>query len=212
MILKSLERLSDRGQDQLLDWLRLRSRSAQSARPVAPRLIVTASESFDARVPSGGLRAELAQQLGNWPIDLAPLSSRPLDVGLLCADYCSQRPGYRIDPTVMWRLLTYHWPDNVRELKAHLEALYVGERDGAPMRPEAPLPVKESAMLRRFTPSSVAQARLTRDELVHLLDAHGYAIAPVAYACGIPVMALYMWLEQWKLEIEPHHLGLGAHA
>src|SRR5690606_33206340 len=75
----------------------------------------------------GKFRSDLYYRLNVFPIEMAPLRERPQDIPLLARHFMEKnrhqfkRPCQEIDRDSMERLLGYHWPGNIRELKNIIE-------------------------------------------------------------------------------------------
>jgi transcriptional regulator with PAS, ATPase and Fis domain len=82
-------------------------------------------------VENGQFRADLWYRLNVIAITLPPLRERREDIQLLAKHFLDRlsvregKPGLRLAPEVMERLIRYDWPGNVRELSNEIERLIV---------------------------------------------------------------------------------------
>ena len=94
---------------------------------VDSRIITATNTNLQEEVKKGTFREDLYYRLLGLPIILPPLSERENDIILLASfflkDFCSENKLERLEfsPSARNKLLTYHYPGNVRELKAIVE-------------------------------------------------------------------------------------------
>ncbi|MBT3242998.1 MAG: sigma-54-dependent Fis family transcriptional regulator [Bacteroidetes bacterium] len=94
---------------------------------VDSRIITATNKNLQEEVKKGTFREDLYYRLLGLPIILPPLSERENDIILLASfflkDFCSENKLERLEfsPSARNKLLTYHYPGNVRELKAIVE-------------------------------------------------------------------------------------------
>jgi formate hydrogenlyase transcriptional activator len=75
----------------------------------------------------GRFRSDLFYRLHVFPIEVPPLRERPQDIPLLARHFIEKnrlefkRPCQDIDEPSLNKLLEYHWPGNIRELKNIIE-------------------------------------------------------------------------------------------
>ena len=105
--------------------------------PFDVRLVVATHRNLAAEVAAGRFREDLYYRLLGLPIELPPLRQRGQDILLLAEHFMStfcklnQLPIRPFSTEARQRLLEYHFPGNVRELKAVVELAAVladGER------------------------------------------------------------------------------------
>lgn len=95
--------------------------------PLDVRLIVATNRDLTDGVRTGAFREDLYYRLIGLPIRLPPLRERESDILLLAkhflAEFCmdNHRPLLGIGTDAMDKLLRYHYPGNVRELKAVIQ-------------------------------------------------------------------------------------------
>jgi DNA-binding NtrC family response regulator len=95
------------------------------------RVIAATNRDLGRMVENGQFRADLWYRLNVIAIALPPLRERREDIPLLVEHFLGRlsaregKPGLRLAPEVMERLIQYDWPGNVRELANELERLVV---------------------------------------------------------------------------------------
>ncbi len=91
------------------------------------RIIAATNSDLAKAMSEGKFRSDLYYRLNVFPIEMAPLRERPQDIPLLARHFMEKnrhqfkRPCQEIDRDSMERLLGYHWPGNIRELKNIIE-------------------------------------------------------------------------------------------
>ena len=97
------------------------------ARTVNVRVIAATNRDLRAAVAEGGFRADLFYRVAVFPIDVPPLRARREDIPLLVWYFLGQLGGTlgksieKVPRGVLDRLIAYHWPGNIRELRNVLE-------------------------------------------------------------------------------------------
>lgn len=95
------------------------------------RVIAATHKSLLEEVKSGNFRQDLYYRLLGLPIELPPLRERGKDILLLTKffmkNFCKENniPRPKLDETAKQKLLKYHYPGNIRELKAVVELAIV---------------------------------------------------------------------------------------
>jgi DNA-binding NtrC family response regulator len=96
--------------------------------PLDCRVVLASNQSLDALVSSGRLMSDLRWRIGEFVIEIPPLAGRAVDVAALSYYFLDEvraelgRPGpVLFDPGALERLVTYHWPGNVRQLRGVVE-------------------------------------------------------------------------------------------
>jgi len=95
------------------------------------RIIAATNRELQAEVVAGRFRSDLFFRLNVVPLTVPPLRERPTDIPMLVAYFLarfSKKFGRKIDGVTretMDRLVTYHWPGNIRELQNIVERAVV---------------------------------------------------------------------------------------
>jgi DNA-binding NtrC family response regulator len=160
IFIRGLERMTLRKQSALFRHLDARNAARTFGAPDSSsqdvRLIVAGCTSLIDAVSTGRFRADLFYRVNTVHIPIKPLWERPQDVPVLLGRFmrstaaAQRRSTPLISTEAMRRLMSYSWPDNVRELKAVADDLMMHqasvvdprvlpprilqETDGAPRR------------------------------------------------------------------------------
>jgi DNA-binding NtrC family response regulator len=170
------------------------------------RLIVATNVDLAEEVAAGRFREDLYYRLNVFPIVVPPLRQRSEDIPLLVNHVrikFSRENGVTaptISAETMARLIGYGWPGNVRELENFMERaviMYAG-KSHVPFDP----PLGERAdrqrnLLRVARENSWDLARLEREYILDLLEAHHGHRAEAAAALGIDRRTLYRKLKEY---------------
>ncbi|BAB05545.1 sigma-54-dependent Fis family transcriptional regulator [Halalkalibacterium halodurans] len=98
------------------------------------RLITATNKDLRQLVREGNFREDLYYRLNVFPIALPSLRERKEDIPHLIRYFCQQN-GWELNlsKTLMAKLMSYHWPGNIRELLNILERIFIlsdgGERE-----------------------------------------------------------------------------------
>jgi nitrogen regulation protein NR(I) len=91
------------------------------------RLVTATNRDLAAEITTGGFREDLYYRLNVVPIHLPPLRERREDIHLLVSHFISKfndrlrKEITHIEPQAVERLVSYHWPGNIRELENVIE-------------------------------------------------------------------------------------------
>jgi DNA-binding NtrC family response regulator len=173
------------------------------------RIVAATTVDLTAAVQAGTFRPDLYARIADMVISLPPLRSRTEDVlpllGLFLGD--GSPP---LHPNLAEALVLYHWPFNVRELKAvatelgvrgqghdRLELKLIQHRmvdlslsEGVE---EQPRPEPRAPSVRRTSPPS-------REEVIALLKEHNGVVSELARSAGRSRKQIYRWLTQYELD------------
>ncbi len=107
------------------------------------RLIVATNRDLQSDADTGAFRSDLYYRLNVFPISIPPLRDRREDVAPLTRHFVRRfaekygRPVPLIAPSAIDRLLAYHWPGNIRELRNICERLIIRTRPGEDITSDA---------------------------------------------------------------------------
>jgi DNA-binding NtrC family response regulator len=96
-------------------------------RTVDVRVLAATHRDLERRVKDGLFREDLYYRLGAVPIAIPPLRERTADVGVLCDFFLEQiarelkLPNRRLSAQALYRLQSYEFPGNLRELRNLIE-------------------------------------------------------------------------------------------
>ncbi len=116
--------------------------------PVDVRLIAATHRDLPARIDDGKFREDLYYRLSVFPIEIAPLRSRPEDIAPLVDEFVhriavEKSATLAIASDAMQVLRDYAWPGNVRELANLIERLIVIKPNGVVRARDLPWPIVE---------------------------------------------------------------------
>jgi DNA-binding NtrC family response regulator len=100
---------------------------AERELPLDCRVVFASNQPLAALVSSGRLLSDLRWRIGEFVIEIPPLAGRVVDVAALSYHFLDEArtefgPGpVLFDPCALERLVTYHWPGNVRQLRGVVE-------------------------------------------------------------------------------------------
>lgn len=109
---------------------------SNQAIPIDVRVIVATHRNLAEEVEKGNFREDLYYRLLGLPVEISPLRNRGNDIVLIAKhyidEYCRENKVKKITLTLeaQKKLLAYHYPGNVRELKAVIELACVMSEDG----------------------------------------------------------------------------------
>lgn len=100
------------------------------------RIIAATNQDLKGEMEAGRFRRDLYYRLNVFPLEVAPLRSRPEDIPLLAVHFLEQaaarfhRTRPRLTRADILRLQQYSWPGNVRELQNVVERAVITSRSG----------------------------------------------------------------------------------
>lgn len=98
--------------------------------PVDVRVIAATNRSLEKMVAEGTFREDLYYRINVIPFTIPPLRERKEDIPMLIAHFLNEfnqmyDRDIEMSPVVLNRLMGYHWPGNVRQLKNIIERMIV---------------------------------------------------------------------------------------
>ena len=202
LVLDELPELSTRLQAKLLRVVQegvYRRVGEDRSRRVRARFIATTNRSIQNLLASGALKPDLYYRLCGHRIELAPLRSRPKEVGPLASEI-AHASGYGMTSGAVRLLERQPWPGNVRQLEMVVRLAVASARGGSKIDTVHVAPhVRESDLEGQPHAQSVGRLTSLRDErlaaernaLVHLLEEHDGVVAEAARALGISRQSFY---------------------
>jgi DNA-binding NtrC family response regulator len=186
---------------RVLQERRVRPVGADREAVVDVRIVAATHADLEAECDAGRFRRDLLARLRGAVLRLPALAERPDEI---CTLFHQFLPGRALSPAVATRLLTWPWPENVRELQhvaAYVEAVAPGESivrlEHLPDRMQSPLP--------SATPDTAPLGRKpTTDELIGLLRAHEGNVSHVARQLGLTRVTLYRQIKRAGLNADDY--------
>ena len=202
IVLDELPELSTRLQAKLLRVVQegvYRRVGEDRSRRVRARFIATTNRSVQNILVTGALKPDLYYRLCGHQIELAPLRSRPDEIGPLAVEIASAS---RCDmtPGAIRLLKVQPWPGNVRQLEMVVRLSMASARGGSKIDTGHVLPHLRGSGLHGQTPA-LGEAQLTslraerlaaeRKTLERLLQEYDGVVAEAARALGISRQCFY---------------------
>jgi len=171
--------------------------------PVDVRLIVATNKNLVEEVRAGRFREDLFYRIMGLPVILPPLRERDHDKLLLARhfveEFCSANkiPKKQLTNAAKEKLLAYHYPGNVRELKAVVELAAVMSESGK-------IDADDISFTAARTPADLLDQDLTLEEfnrliIRHYLDRFDGNVIEAARRLDIGKSTVYRLIKEGKL-------------
>jgi len=182
-------------------------------RKIDIRIITATHKNLYTRVREGQFREDLYYRLKVFPIQLPPLRERREDIPILADHFIgriSQKTGKQVSgftPAALRVFMDHHWPGNVRELENAIEHAFVlcnsGDIDlsDLPIEIRQPVTMGECGNMTDPHPQRFRK-KITRDELLDLLDACDWNKAEVGRRVGLSRTAIWKYMKKWDIPLK----------
>ena len=181
-------------------------------RKIDIRIITATHKDLYTRVRDGHFREDLYYRLKVFPIQLPPLRERREDIPLLVDHFIQQmnektgKNVARISQPALRIFMDYPWPGNVRELENAIEHAFVlCDRDQIEDS-DLPLEIRQpdvNGACRDLPPvKSSRRKKMTRTELLDLLDACDWNKAEVGRRVGLSHTAIWKYMKKWDIPLQ----------
>jgi formate hydrogenlyase transcriptional activator len=177
-------------------------------RNVDIRLVAATNQNLEAMVNEGQFRSDLYYRLNVFPIRVPPLRERREDIPLLVRHFmkkCARQMGKRIDTVAeatMQRLMSWHWPGNIRELQNVVERCAI-------MAEDTILRLETDALPAETQPAPRASNSARKAEIEAMLrETNGRVAGPngAAARMGVPVTTLASRIRALRINKHQFHL------
>jgi formate hydrogenlyase transcriptional activator len=173
------------------------------------RLVAATNRDLDKMMENREFRSDLYYRLNVFPIRIPPLRERPEDIPLLVR-YFAQKYGRlmqkqieSIPATAMKKLISWHWPGNIRELENFIERSVILTHGTALQAPIAAL----SNNGRNAAVGSTREAN-ERDQIVRVLKTtNGRIAGPDGAAARMDIKRTTLISRMKKLGIDPRRIS-----
>jgi DNA-binding NtrC family response regulator len=124
---------------RVLEERKLRRLGARNEIDVDVRVLAATNREPDDAVESGHLRSDLFYRLNVFHIHMPPLRTHLEDLPAMAEamlDEMNEKHGRKVSgvaPSILDRMIAYHWPGNARELRNTIERAVILCPDGAPL-------------------------------------------------------------------------------
>jgi DNA-binding NtrC family response regulator len=183
-----------------------------TTRPVkiALRVVSATHQPLEDMVERASFRRDLVARLAGFSIELPPLRSRRIDLGIIVGALLAKLAPTRADkvrftPAAGLALLRYDWPLNTRELEQCLARALVLAGDQTIDVAHLPASISAEKEPVDVVPSSVGAPLSPRDaqlriDLLEQLALHKGNLADVARAMGKARMQLHRWCKRFGID------------
>jgi transcriptional regulator with PAS, ATPase and Fis domain len=168
------------------------------------RIISATHRALETEIEAGAFREDLFYRLNVFPITLPPLRERRDDIGELAAYFLENWGRGRSDlgDAALSRLMSYHWPGNIRELRNVLERATILRPSGTigvddVLLGDAAAPARHAGVK---PPETLNLAEVERQVILEALERAGGNKSEAARLLGITRRALYGRLERYGIE------------
>jgi DNA-binding NtrC family response regulator len=165
------------------------------------RLISATHRPLETEIRSGTFREDLFYRLNVFPVTLPPLRERKEDIEDITAHFLAgwgRKPG-ELAESALNKLVGYHWPGNIRELRNVLERAVIIRPDGTITEEDIligeDIPAPETA-----APLSLNLADVEKQVILKALAQASGNKSEAARMLGITRRALYGRLERYGIE------------
>jgi formate hydrogenlyase transcriptional activator len=173
------------------------------------RLVAATNRDLEKMMENREFRSDLYYRLNVFPIRIPPLRERPEDIPLLVR-YFAQKYGRLMNkkiesiPTAaMWKLSSWHWPGNIRELQNFVERSVILTRGTA-----LQTPISELSYNGGNASEAGTRAADERDEIVRILRVtNGRVGGPDGAAARMDIKRTTLLSRLKKLGIDPRRVA-----
>jgi DNA-binding NtrC family response regulator len=197
---------------RVLEERKLRRLGARTEVDVDVRVLAATNRNPDEAISQGSLRTDLLYRLNVFHIHMPPLRTHIEDLPAMAEAMLTEmnsKHGRRVSgvaPSILDRMMAFHWPGNARELRNTIERAVILCPDGAPLD-AGHLPPgfgKSHAPASQADDSSVVPVRVgtTVDEaermlIVRTLEATGQNKTRAAEILGVSLKTLHNKLKEY---------------
>jgi two-component system, NtrC family, response regulator HydG len=178
--------------------------------PVEVRVITATNQNLQLLMERGRFREDLFFRINVIPIHLPPLRERREDIPLLVEHFLeraaakTQKPITGLSREALEIFLGYPWPGNVRELINVIDYAFVLCNEGVVEPDHLPgqLTGRRPAAARPRRLEAASPRRITREELLHTLQAAQGKKSRAAAMLGVSRVTLWKWLKEHEVQVE----------
>lgn len=173
--------------------------------PVDIRLICATNVPLSELANENRFRKDLIYRINTVEIMMPPLRKRGNDIILLarhfCKMYCNKyvKPRLDLDKNALEKLLTYHYPGNVRELQYTIErAVIMADSEVLQAKDLIFSPI-ESASVLETEPGEFKLSAIEKNTILRVIEKHNGNITKAARELGLTRTALYRRLSKYDI-------------
>jgi len=169
------------------------------------RLICATNVSISELANENRFRKDLIYRINTVEIVMPPLRKRGNDILLLakhfCRSYCNKyiKPALEFDNKAIDKLMSYHYPGNVRELQYTIErAVIMADEDMLQAKDLIFSPI-ESAMASDNEPVEMKLSTIEKNTILKVIEKNNGNITKAAKELGLTRTALYRRLSKYDI-------------
>lgn len=189
---------------RVLEDQRVRPLGGERDVQVDIRLVSATHRVLETEIEAGGFREDLFYRLNVFPIVLPPLRERKDDIRDISTHFLAQwgRSAEHLGEAALVKLMSYHWPGNIRELRNVLERAIILCPEGVigaddVLLGEGPAPEAAAAP---ETGGTLNLADVEKQVILQALERAGGNKSEAARLLGITRRTLYGRLERYEIE------------
>ena len=178
---------------------------SEKPEPIDVRLICATNLSSVQLADESRFRQDLLYRINTVEINLPPLRQRKEDIPLLLehftAFYCRKYnfPMKRFAPSLIDRLMEWHWPGNIRELRHAVERAVVLGEGALLTATDFPLTEEKMAVSDATSAGISRLDAVEKAAIVNALASHNNNVSRAADALGLTRASLYRRMEKYGL-------------
>ena len=169
------------------------------------RLICATNVSISELANENRFRKDLIYRINTVEIIMPPLRKRGNDILLLakhfCKSYCNKyiKPALEFDNKAIDKLMSYHYPGNVRELQYTIErAVIMADEDVLQARDLIFSPIESVAIIEN-EPEEMKLSTIEKNTILKVIEKNNGNISKAAKELGLTRTALYRRLSKYDI-------------
>lgn len=173
--------------------------------PIDIRLICATNVPLHELANESRFRKDLIYRINTVEITIPPLRRRSGDILLLAQHYVKHyatkylKGALQLGKTAKEKLLTYHFPGNVRELQYTIERAVIMAEDSALEAKDILFSPIESAPAANEEPAELKLSSLEKNTILKVIEKHNGNITKAARELGLTRTALYRRLNKYDI-------------
>jgi len=178
---------------------------SNEAIPVDIRLICATNMPLSELANEGRFRKDLIYRINTVEIMVPPLRKRDNDIVLLAKHFSRiysnkyMKPGLDFDSRAIEKLLSYHYPGNVRELQYTIERAVIMADENVLQAKDLIFSPIESQSTEIAEPSELKLSSIEKNTILKVIEKHNGNITKAAKELGLTRTALYRRLSKYDI-------------
>ncbi len=173
--------------------------------PVDIRLICATNVPLSELANENRFRKDLIYRINTVEINVPPLRKRGDDIILLARHFCQlysnkyMKPALDFDQGALDKLLSYHYPGNVRELQYTIERAVIMSEGAVLEATDLIFSPIESAVVETSEPKELKLSAIEKNTILRVIEKHNGNITRAAKELGLTRTALYRRLSKYDI-------------